>query len=119
MAEKLLFGEGASTNKPPLFYGLNYEFLKVRMNFFVESIDRVIWDAITNIPFIPKIEKDKVFIDPTCLTIHSNNNPTCIFSTSPKINFYTISKNNNHSYNSNFVTYLLTSFPIKDYLSHL
>jgi len=27
------------------------------------SIDRGIWDAITNFPFIPKIEKYKVFIE--------------------------------------------------------
>jgi len=32
------------------------------MNFFVESIDRGIWDAITNDLFVPKLEKDDVFI---------------------------------------------------------
>ena len=32
------------------------------MIFFVESIDRGIWDAITNGPFVPKFEKDDVFI---------------------------------------------------------
>jgi len=63
MAEKLPFGEGASINKSPLFCGLNYQFWEVRIKFFVESIDRGIWDAITNGPFIPKLEKDYVFIE--------------------------------------------------------
>jgi len=46
MAEKLPFGEGASINRPPLFCGLNYQFWKVRMKIFVESLDKGIWDAI-------------------------------------------------------------------------
>ena len=53
MAEKLPFGEGASINRPPLFCGLNE-------NIF-ESLDRGIWDAIENGPFIPMFEKDNVF----------------------------------------------------------
>jgi len=32
------------------------------MKIFLESIDRGIWDAIVNGPFVPKIEKDDVFI---------------------------------------------------------
>jgi len=62
MAEKLPFGEGASINGPPLFCGLDYQLWKVRMKIFVESIDRGIWDTIVNGPFVPKIEKDYVFI---------------------------------------------------------
>jgi len=62
MAEKLSFGDGASINRPPLFYGLNYQFWKVRMKIFVESLDKGIWDAIENGPSIPKFEKDDVFI---------------------------------------------------------
>jgi len=58
MAEKLPFGKGASINRPPLFCGLNYQFWKVRMKIFVESLDKGIWDAIENGPFIPKFEKD-------------------------------------------------------------
>jgi len=61
MAEKLPFGEGASINRPPLFCGLNYQFWKVRMKIFVESLDRGIGDAIENGPFIPMFEKDNVF----------------------------------------------------------
>ena len=63
MAKKLSFGEGASINRPPLFCGLNYQFWKVRMKIFVESLDRGIWDAIENGPFIPKLIKDGVFIE--------------------------------------------------------
>jgi len=40
MAGKPSFGEGASINRAPLFCGLNYQFWKVRMKIFVESIDR-------------------------------------------------------------------------------
>ena len=63
MTEKLPFGEGASKNRRPLFYGLNYQFWKVRMKIFVESINRGIWNSITNGPFVPKLEKDYVFIE--------------------------------------------------------
>jgi len=63
MAEKILFGEGASINIPPLFCGLNYQFWKVRMKIFVESLDKGIWDAIENGHFIPKLENDGVSIE--------------------------------------------------------
>ena len=63
MAEKVAFGEGAFINRSPLFCVLNCQFWKVRMKFFVESIDRRIWDAITNGSFTRKVEKDKVFIE--------------------------------------------------------
>jgi len=62
MAEKLPFGEGASIKRSPLFCGLHYQLWKVRMKIFVESIDRGIWDAIVNDPFVPNIENDDVFI---------------------------------------------------------
>jgi len=63
MVEKLPFVEGASINRTPLFCGLNYQLWKVRMNVFVESIDKGIWDGITNGHDIPKHEKDDVFIE--------------------------------------------------------
>jgi len=63
MAEKLPSGEGALINRPPLFCGLNYQFWKVRMKIFVESLDIGIWDEIENDPFIPKFEKDGSFIE--------------------------------------------------------
>ena len=33
------------------------------MKIFVESLDKGIWDAIENDPFIPKLEKDGVSIE--------------------------------------------------------
>ena len=63
MAEKLSFGEGASINRPPLFCGLNYQFFKVRMKIFMKSIDRGIQDVIVDGSFVPRVEKDDVFIE--------------------------------------------------------
>jgi len=37
----------------PYIYGVNYQFWKVRMKIFIESIDRGIWNAIVNGPYIP------------------------------------------------------------------
>jgi len=54
MAEnKLPFAECASSNRPPIFFGVNYLFWKMRMKIFIESIDRGIWNAIVNGAFIP------------------------------------------------------------------
>jgi len=50
---KLPFTEGASIYRPPIFSGVNYQFWKVRMKIFIESIDRGIWNAIVNGPYIP------------------------------------------------------------------
>jgi len=47
------FTECASINRPPLFTGENYPFWKVRMQIFLESIDRGIWDVVLNGLFIP------------------------------------------------------------------
>jgi len=63
IVEKLPFGEGTSINRPPLFCGMNYQFGKVRMKIFVESIDRGIWHAIVNDHFVPNVEKYDVFIE--------------------------------------------------------
>jgi len=49
----LPFAEGASINRPPMFSGVNYQFWKIRMQIFIESIDRGIWNAIINGPYIP------------------------------------------------------------------
>jgi len=55
MAEsKLPFAEGASIHRPPMFCGLNYKFWKIRMQIFIEFIDKEIWDAIVNEPYTPK-----------------------------------------------------------------
>ena len=64
MAEgKLPFGEGASINRPPLFSGVNYQFWKIQMKIFIESLDRGIWDAIVNGPYIPKTVIDGTAVD--------------------------------------------------------
>ena len=63
MADKLPFGKGASINRPPLFCGVNYQFWKVRMKIFVESIDKGIWNAIKYGPFIPMVENEKVIYE--------------------------------------------------------
>ena len=47
------FGEGASTNRPPLFAGENYPFWKIRMQIFLESQDKGILDATLNGPYVP------------------------------------------------------------------
>jgi len=54
MAEnKLPFVEGASIHRLPMFLGVNFQFWKVRMKIFTESINRGIWNAIVNGPYIP------------------------------------------------------------------
>jgi len=63
MAEKLPFEDGASIKRSLLFCGLNYQFWKVRMKLFVESMNREIWDAIVNGHFVPKFEKNNIFIE--------------------------------------------------------
>jgi len=63
MADKLPFGEGAYINRPPLFCGVNYQFWKVRMKIFMQSMNKEIWEAIENGHFIPQVKKDDVFVD--------------------------------------------------------
>ena len=64
MAEnKLPFGEGASIHRPPMFSGINYQFLKIRMKIFIESIDQGIWDAIINGAYTPKHIVDDVQVN--------------------------------------------------------
>ena len=50
---KLPFAKGASIHRPPMFSRVNYQYWKVRMKIFIESIDRGIWNAIVNGYFIP------------------------------------------------------------------
>ena len=50
-----------------MFCGLNYQFWKVRMRIFIESIDRGVRDAIVNGPYVPKMLIDNVYVDkPWC-----------------------------------------------------
>ena len=49
MAEnKLPFAKGASIHIPPIFTDINYQFWKIRMKIFIESIDQGIWNEIIN-----------------------------------------------------------------------
>ena len=58
MAEKFSFGEGACLKKPPLFCGMKYDLWCIRMKFFVESLDRKIWNVITKNYLMPISEND-------------------------------------------------------------
>ena len=55
---KLPFVEGASINRPLMFSGVNYQFWKIRMKIFIESIDRGVWDAKINGPYVSKTVVD-------------------------------------------------------------
>jgi len=46
-----------------MFSELNYQFWKVRMRIFIESIDRGVWDAIVNGPYVLKMLLDNVYVD--------------------------------------------------------
>jgi len=72
MAEKFSFGEGACLDKPLLFCGMNYELWCIRMKFFVESIDRKIWNVITNrylIPISENVSSEREHLDCVAMNI--------------------------------------------------
>jgi len=48
MDDRMPFGEGASLNKPPLFCDQNYPIWCIRMKFFIQSLDKDIWNVISN-----------------------------------------------------------------------
>jgi len=63
MAENHLpFAEGASINRHSIFSGVNYQFWKVRTQIFIESIDKGIWNAIVNGPYVPMHVVDGVSV---------------------------------------------------------
>ena len=63
MAEnKLPFAEGASIHRPPMLSGVNYQFWKVKRKNFIESINRGIWNAIVNGPYIPVSVENGIFM---------------------------------------------------------
>jgi len=72
MADKMLFGEGASLNKAPLFYGQNYPIWCIRMKFFIQSLDKDIRNVISNNTYMhmPEINyaSSKEHLD--CITQH-------------------------------------------------
>ena len=71
MADTSVFGEGASLNKPPLFCGQNYHIWCIRMKFFIQSLDKNIWNVISNNTYVhmPEInESSKEHLD--CMEQH-------------------------------------------------
>jgi len=64
MAEnKLSFVEGSSIHRPPMFSCINYQFCKIRMQIFIEFIDKGIWVAIVNGPYTPKCLFENKLVD--------------------------------------------------------
>ena len=49
----LVFKDGGSNNKPPLFCGEYFDFWKICMKAHLEAQGEEIWDALENVPFIP------------------------------------------------------------------
>jgi len=66
MAYKIFFREGASLNKPPLLCGQNYPIWCLRMKFFMQSLDKNIWNVIssnTNVHMSEINESSKQHLD--------------------------------------------------------
>jgi len=55
--------EGASIHRSPMFSDINYQFWKIRMKIFIESINQGIWDAIINGSYTPKHIVDDVQVN--------------------------------------------------------
>ena len=53
------FVKGGSINWSSLFTKENYPFWEVRMRIFLEWVDRGVWDAIVNGPYIPNVVVDE------------------------------------------------------------
>ena len=45
--------EGQSTNRPPLFDGINYQVWSNRMSIFMRSCDYEMWDIVMDGPYVP------------------------------------------------------------------
>ena len=61
----MLFGEGSSVSRPPMFNGINYASWKIRMKIFMESIDSFIWEVVVHGPYVPmQVVKDKEVVKP-------------------------------------------------------
>ena len=62
MVDKSFFGEVASLNKSPLFCGQNYAIWCIRMKFFIQSLDKNIWNVISNNNYVhmPEINESSI-----------------------------------------------------------
>jgi hypothetical protein len=49
----MTFAEGHSSNRPPLFNGNHYTYLKNRMRIFIQALDYEAWKIIRDGPYIP------------------------------------------------------------------
>jgi len=88
MAEsKLPFVEGASIHRPPMFSGVNNQFWKVKMKIFIESIDRGIWNAIVNGPYIPMSVVNGVSVEKSYDELSEAENKRVQYDCVVKMNF--------------------------------
>ena len=53
VGNQLPFAEATSINKPQLFCGMNYPFWKFQMKFFMEYVNRGIWNVVVKGYTIP------------------------------------------------------------------
>ena len=61
----MVFVEGSSINRPPMFNGMNYAFWKIRIKIFMESIDSCIWEVVVHGPYVPmQVVKDEEVVKP-------------------------------------------------------
>ena len=49
------YGEGHSTNRPPLFNGSDFAYWKGRMRVYFQAIDYDLWHVVTNGPQTPTV----------------------------------------------------------------
>jgi len=62
---KVLFAEGSTVNRPPMFNGMNYAFWKIKMQIFMESTDALIWEVVVHGPYAPmQVVKDEEVVKP-------------------------------------------------------
>ena len=50
--------KGFSTTKPPFFKGMDFNYWKTRMEFYLKSVDYDIWYIVMHGDIIPKKEVD-------------------------------------------------------------
>ena len=57
--------EGQATNKPPIFFGSNYNYWKARIKIYIQASDYAFWNIIESEPTIPtKIVDKEEFLKP-------------------------------------------------------
>jgi len=64
---KLSFAESVYSNIPLMFGGVKCPFWKFRMKIFIEAIDRGIWDAIMNGPYVHTHVIDNKLVEKPCV----------------------------------------------------